>query len=170
MKILVLDPGGTTGWICFEIKYEFGLFHWKELIKDHFKFGQLGDNTEHHEALWQLLLKTQPDIIICEGFSNRDNEFAKQMSLEYIGIVKLYDIFATRCRLIIRPASNKEFSTDEKLSRLGLFITPKTKWRHALDAMRHFIQWACTDGAKEFPGLAIVILERLRPEPVETDA
>ena len=143
MKILTLDPGGTTGWALFEVDTK--SLRSSELdtfLRDHIQQGQIGDNSEHHRLLWSLLHRVAPDIVVCERADNRGNEFFKFMAVEYIGIVKLYVKLNPSCILVLLGADQaKGWVTNDKLLRLLILCVPATKWRHANDALRHLVYY-----------------------------
>ena len=162
-----LDPGGTTGWCQLTFDFE-GLAtasgeHW---LREHIIQGQLGADRggterEHHQTLWTFLLKHRPDIIICEQFKNYGNEFAKLMSREYIGIVKLYaSLFP--CRIVWQGSDKKEWADDRKLLSLFLLCTPITRWRHANDALRHLVYWLIFAAPREYVPIRDIIFDVLQ--------
>jgi len=152
VKLLALDPGGTTGWATFELEVREGIYYWKGALKNHFECGQIGNNSNHHLKLWCFLHIQKPDRIICERFDNRDNEFAKIMAREYIGVVKLYCAI-TNCPVELPGSDRKEWTTNIKLSLLGILATPITTWRHANDASRHLVAWIAIKGEEHYPGI-----------------
>lgn len=135
MKILTLDPGGTTGY-CFMETYDD-----REAIK-RFVSGQLGPQP-HHADLWEWLVVYRPDIVISESFEYRNKARAGLVlvSKEYIGITKLW------CNLYEKeyneqsPASAMGFVQDQHIKNLSMW---KTGNPHAMDAVRHMIYY-CTN-------------------------
>lgn len=137
MKILGLDPGGSTGW-CF--------FAYQESVPD--KWTWAGDTIttpDHHQLIRALLQRYLPDIIVCEDFQFRQQagkeNYRKGLELisrDYIGIVKLiaHDLDA---RLIMQQPSTKDANIvrDENLKRLGIWREPAHPNRHYHDACRH---------------------------------
>jgi len=148
VKIIALDPGGTTGWATFDDTAPEGA--------SKFNFGHIGPE-EHHEKLQAFLeLQTsQTDTrVVCESFEYRKGlrDNVVMVSLEYIGIVKLHcEIYGMRQspngsvvfpQLIMQTAATgKAFWKDDKLKRLGLF---QPGWKHANDATRHLLTYLCT--------------------------
>lgn len=136
--LIALDPGGTTGYACWNSGFV--------------SYGHLGPGP-HHSKLYSLLsvaLSASPFVstglaklvVICEPFENRGNDFAKLVSGEYIGVVNLFDQEAHHSVYIHWSQSqNKVWASDEKLKALGVFLEPKSQWKHANDAMRHLVHY-----------------------------
>lgn len=149
MKILALDPGGTTGWAVYHEeavppsnvspgKYE----PWKH------QCGQIGPG-DHHEELFSLMEAVDPSIVVCEMFEYRQRSAGSirmkidLVSREYIGVVKLYRD-ASGCELVMQPSSicnGPRLVTDEFIKALGLW---KASQRHAMDAREHLIHYMVT--------------------------
>jgi|SRR5215469_5081897 len=161
MKIISLDPGGTTGWAMLDIDMSSTISKAKAFLRDHVKQGQLGDSTEHHMLLWNFLISQAPDVIICERFKAYGNEFAKLMSIEYIGLVKLYRSLYN-CKVVWHGSDKKEWANDRKLSILLLLCTPLVKWRHANDALRHLVYFLVFETPRELEPLHVFIMLKLR--------
>lgn len=163
LSILGLDPGGTTGWALYtaDVIHDIsGDRPTPEFYNEKFNAGQLGPG-KHHRLLWGLLEQwtVTNTIIVCESFEyrrnakdrNRDNIVLD--SKEYIGVVNLYQqVFehtvAPRHNHLIglqvvyqTAATGKGFWTDQKLQMVGKQSTPKSKWPHANDAMRHLLHY-----------------------------
>lgn len=160
-RILALDPGGTTGWAYCEFLAHLDDNYVLEL--QHFKFesGHLGPG-DHHLTLWSLLLDAYGNIpnaklplieVVCESFQfrqhiNKDQAKTKVelMSVEYIGIVKLFAQVhnitptwqtASAAKTLI---PDKGPQSNVKLRQLGVY-KPVTHWVHAMDAMRHLLRY-----------------------------
>jgi hypothetical protein len=163
LVILGLDPGGTTGWAL----YTADILHHPtdpdlavptvEFFNEKFDVGQIGPGP-HHLRLWHFLEQwtTRNTIIVCESFEFRRNERDATRdnivldSKEYIGVVKLYEQTFRETtanqpgefRVVFQTAAyGKGFWNDRKLQVVGKFSTPKTRWPHANDAMRHLLQY-----------------------------
>ncbi len=137
MLLMALDPGGSTGW-CFATRSDTG---WSDII-----YGTL-DTAEHHDALWDMLDKIRPDVIVCENFNYRRNDIDKGVSVElvsreYIGIVKLW-CRKNRVSFVLQQPPDMALWSDDMLRRAGLWIPGKGN-RHARDAMRHFLFFVTT--------------------------
>lgn len=148
MRIIALDPGGTTG-----------VHVWDDLSGKS-EIEQLGPE-KHHLELHQLLdwhhrqeifnhAKRGLLIIICERYDNR-NKFAVPISREYIGVVELFVQQATEgtVMLVMQAASDikppKGWATNEKLKVLKLLPRGHTTeaLKHAVDGTRHFVYFVC---------------------------
>jgi hypothetical protein len=141
MRILGLDPGGSTGW-CF--------FGYQE--SDPEKWTWSGDTItlkHHHSLLRALIQRYMPDYIVCEDFQFRQKagteDYRKGLELisrEYIGIARLaaQDMDA---KFILQPSSMKDtnLTRDENLEKLGILRTPLHPNRHYHDACRHTVNY-----------------------------
>lgn len=124
MKIVALDPGGTTGW-C-------------ELEDGYFSHAQLGPKP-HHLELWNRLLATEPSVVVCETFKYYPGQtHTVLVSVEYIGVAHLYCQVSGAPLVFQSPSQAKKFWTNDKLKSLGLFIPGKV---HSMDATRHLLYY-----------------------------
>lgn len=145
MRLLALDPGGTTGWATVEPD--------RNTVIDIWEWGQLGPD-EHHEALWILLCTYQPDVLIYERFKYQRRQLDAGVSVvldsvEYIGVVKIW-MAAGRLipvELVPQEMASKEWWTDDKLKRVNLY---KANARHANDATRHLLYYLMTHGVTTY--------------------
>lgn len=158
LSIVALDPGGTTGWALYTADVIHNLDDNKpEFFAERFTVGQMGPES-HHLRLWHLLEQwtTANTIIVCESFEFRRNERDRSrdnivlVSREYIGVVNLYKqhFEATtsnqlgELKVVYQTAAlGKGFWTDQKLQAVNKLGAPKTRWRHANDAMRHLLHY-----------------------------
>lgn len=135
MRLIALDPGGTTGWAMYD---DFSLEH---------TCGHMGPE-EHHNELFNFLENYRPDILIVEDFQYRPlGQKVERMkieltSVEYIGVAKLYaGGLPALTRLVLQPSSTcngPRLITDELLKRMGLWIP---NMRHAMDAREHLLYY-----------------------------
>lgn len=160
MRIMGIDPGGITGCVLVSVALEDALYI------DLLSKKQLGepDNYIHDTELSDLIRDYKPHLVIVERFEHRNNEFAKLVSLKYIGVV---EETCTRQKLLLieQGASEaKHFATNDKLEKLGLFIRPRTTWKHANDASRHvtYVLCASTKAPDWIHKLRPYILRRLK--------
>jgi hypothetical protein len=138
MKVIALDPGGTTGWATYD--------------GNEYKCGQLGPE-EHHQQLYGLLefMETDPDfIVVTESFQYRQGKWRPNVSLmsrEYIGVTKLFCANNVHDYVEQTAAQAKALVTDDKVKAMGLW---HTGWPHAMDATRHLLFYLVTqcDGRK----------------------
>jgi hypothetical protein len=123
---IALDPGGTTGVAI--VKEPEHLWHVTvdELTGD------------HHRKLFQLLHTSAPSFVICESFENRGMSNTSIVSMEYIGIVKLYLQQSGASGIWQSASTGKAFWTGAKLKEYGLYVAGL---RHARDAIRHYAAW-----------------------------
>jgi hypothetical protein len=134
MRILAFDPGGTTGWCSAYID--------EDGVVDLVDYGQL--TGDHHYTLQKLLANKKPDIIICERFEKRNNDFSLLISCEYIGIIKASHQKRDVILIMQGASAAKSFMSDAKLLRLNARITPATNNGHANDARRHLMYFLAT--------------------------
>src|SRR4051812_12177127 len=132
MKVLALDPGGTTGWAHYDA------------ITSVWTRDQIVGK-EHHHQLWELLCTWQPDVLIYERFMYQRRELDKGVSLntdahEYIGVAKLWVGTGNlqEVQLIVQSPHQRKIWTDDKLKGLGLWIPGLS---HAMDATRHLFYY-----------------------------
>jgi hypothetical protein len=133
MKIMGIDPGGTTGLATYD------------MVDDHWEVWELGPEPHHWELHELLMFDTA--TVVCESFQYQRRELDKGVSLvldsvEYIGIVKL--VLGGSQHLVFQtPAQGKvtakNFWTDEKLKQLGLY--EKTNSAHQRDAVGHILYY-----------------------------
>lgn len=138
MKVVGIDPGGATGYAIFELPSE----TWT--------IGAI-TGEDHHLKLWHFLevellyfvdvARKAPYMdarVVCESFNNDANPAAVLVSLQYIGVVKLfcqtYDI-----PLFMSNRSNKDvnYLKGNQLKRFSVWSTSKD----ARDAARHLIHY-----------------------------
>ena len=145
MKIISIDPGGTTGWATFQLTFIGNDPKWSPILADHFiRYGHLGPG-DHHNDLNDVLIEERPDLIIYERFEHRNNEFAQLTSVEYIGVIKQYQQQRDKCKIESQGASQAlPWSDDKKMEHLDILITPPLTWRHANDARRHLLYTLAT--------------------------
>jgi hypothetical protein len=138
MRVVVLDPGGTTGWSRWS---DNGGVSW----------GQIGPKPHHLELEKFLFQSLYMDdyvgnkmVVVCERFDNRGNAAAELVSLEYIGIVRLF-CKKTDTRLIDTQdaGSMKEWCKSNgvkyaKLKATGLYVPGQP---HATDSNGHLLSY-----------------------------
>lgn len=150
MKILAIDPGGTTGLALYDDNnckpVMIGKAFWNRW--------SLGPD-EHHWQLWEVLLVEGPfDAVVYETFNYQRRELTRGVTLrldsvEYIGIIKLAAQRHLRevGRLVPQGPAMRTWWTDERLRTLGLWVSSP----HERDATRHLLRYVTTDlGDKRF--------------------
>lgn len=140
MKIISIDPGGVTGWACFTIPLApTGDPVWGGPVKQNFSsYGQL-TTPEHHDELDSLLDKTNPDLIVCERFEKRNNDFSLLISCEYIGVVKRYGQYSGTEVIMQGSSQALVWCDNKKMSVLDLLIKPYTANKDANAARKHLL-------------------------------
>ncbi len=142
-RIIALDPGGTTGWGTYSfnsvpVPNDIGY----EVYDETFACGQLGPR-EHYDELYALLelMHVQDTLVVCEAFQQyRDRNNVDLISVEYIGVVKLF--CQQRGIPIYFQASSEgkigksSFVRPENLKLLHLWSGGQ---RHAMDAYGHLL-------------------------------
>lgn len=148
MRIIAIDPGGTTGWaqhILFRDQISNPMVNIAGAINVGFYSG------DHHNFLWDNLYDFNPDVIVYERFDyqirvdSKDNERQKidLSAKEYIGILKLWAAKSSKCKLVPQVQMKGEGGsqwTDEKLKHLGLYH-PGKDGEHMNDAQRHLLSY-----------------------------
>lgn len=138
MKIIGLDPGGTTG-VCTYITFESGGFPSINPM-------QLGAE-EHHLYLYDFLMGYEPDLIICERFDYRPKQKSADLSpKEYIGVVKLYEQFRDYGNNPVEVCFQQQLKgdhgkglwSDDKIMTIGLY---QPGMPHAMDALRQILYY-----------------------------
>ena len=131
--ILGLDPGGTTGVaVCTTQIRSLQAYQFEE--------------SNHHIALWSYLQTLDPETVVCEDFKwrphlqpGRGAERAIELvSVEYIGITRLWTLDKGRELVLQQPSQGKQFWTDDKLKKIGVY---KPGMPHAMDAVRHVLYY-----------------------------
>lgn len=130
LRILSLDPGGTTGTALATLSGSGAVGDWS-----HCEIGP----EEHHADLREFISAHSPDVLVYERFDYRPGlQRADLISREYIGIIKLLagDVGA---ELWAQSAGDgKGFVTDDKLKKSGLWVEGSA---HCRDAYRHLVFW-----------------------------
>jgi hypothetical protein len=141
VKVIALDPGGTTGWAKGLIREDEGIMYVAS-----------GQDVWNHVELWDNLTIIKPKIIVCERFDFRkrgvkQEEAANLISRELIGVVELYYQLANR----LIPEENVQLYMQMPAEALGGYWSEDNRLKedkvfragrpHANDAMRHLLQW-----------------------------
>jgi len=160
MRLWGFDPGGTTGWACFDLNAPEAV-RWDTC-------GEIGPE-EHHWKLWEFLqerVNVNEDRIVCESFQYRAHlDKAELISCEYIGVVKLYCAdygltphFQTASQGKIkedRPGKQGSFTQKRHLEKLGLWIPGQ---KHAMDGYGHLLYYIIHCGDPAFADLRLKLL------------
>jgi hypothetical protein len=132
MKILAIDPGGTTGLAWGFLDGQEGL----EFTTEQLKLAHMG--------LYNYLVDGEPDWIVYETFEYRNRARAglELISAELIGVIKLYlaerDIkVSTQSASEHGAGGKKGYYTNQKFKAMGIY---KAK-PHEMDALRILLTW-----------------------------
>ena len=129
MRLVALDPGGTTG-TCLAVD---GLVRAR---------GQIAGC--HHKHLYHALEAFMPDRIVCEGFTFRQSKDQIVLdSVEYIGVTKLYCQdknvpYIEQTSAQGKASSENVFWNMDKLKAVGLWLEGQP---HANDATSHMLYY-----------------------------
>jgi hypothetical protein len=163
LKIMSIDPGGTTGWATFVIPLSpTGNLIWngplRRMLSD---AGQLS-KTDHHDNLREVLSRQRPDLIILERFEKRNNDFSLLISCEYIGVVKLYGQ-QYRCPVVMQGASQAlVWCDDVKMKVLEALVLPYTPNKDANAARKHLVYFLVFNSDPRLAEVRLRILEQLK--------
>lgn len=148
MYVLALDPGGTTGFVC-----------WGEVTgrpaiggpggPGVTSFGDFVDWRAVPKLVERVCRAGGPEVtVVCETFTITAQTVKKARSYEalwIIGCVKfLTDKYGSDLAMQ-SPAEAKGFMTDAKLRSLGWYVSND----HTRDAMRHLGLWLFKNGKLE---------------------
>jgi len=158
-RIVGIDPGTTTGFVCMDLDLKRG----ENLPNIRVAPEQYGPQP-HHLKLYKSLLVLHPEVIVCESFEYRNNSRAGLVldSVEYIGVVKTY-VEAWNVPVIFQTAAlgkvqhNKGLVKRTNLERLGLWSPGKV---HAMDALGHIMYYLLNDKRYNGTALRLDLLER----------
>lgn len=141
MRVIAIDPGTVTGVCICEHNKQTNVLN---VTLDEIPDGVVG------YAKWAMDLDYDYGVYykyldythVCESFiiSPRTLKTARvHDSLDIIGYIKGVIGFHDEEPVMQTPAQAKQFATDDKLRRLGLYTA--TKDGHANDAARHFLTY-----------------------------
>lgn len=128
MRVLAVDPGGTTGWATWED----GEVRWGQIPGG--LFGAV-------EALirpdWTVGFAERVDVCVIEKYTigARTVKYSRQSdALEITGVLKALSAAGRTEWLYQQPAEAKRLFTDERLREFGWWAKGE---EHARDALRH---------------------------------
>lgn len=126
-RLLVLDPGETTGW-CLYID---GKLHDQ---------GQASTYALGWHEIHELFEQTRPTMVLYENYRVYQHKLERHSNSE-VYTIRLIGVIEYLCEVVwgIKHYNQmahqaKGFVTDEKLKAWGYYVTGK---RHARDAIRH---------------------------------
>ena len=128
VRVISLDPGVTTGYCIAD-------------LEDNFVSLDPCQDELDHRGIYDALLESRPDYIVCEDFEYRPGQardYVVLVSLEYIGIVRLFAAVAEAKLSMQKASEGKGYFTNDKLKELGVY---KRGVPHGMDALRHMMHW-----------------------------
>lgn len=127
MRVLSLDPGGTTGYAITTYDPTFPA----EIERS----GQIKNSLRGFlDFHWDVLESEQFDFIICENFELREGIYGADLSPVYI-IGALEALYPTT-QIVYQAPYQKPLVDDDRLKKLGLYEPGKP---HRNDAVRHMV-------------------------------
>lgn len=126
-RLLVLDPGETTGWALFEDGKLSAA-------------GQAATKREGWRCIHSLLMDIKPDMLVYENYRVYEHKLERHSNSE-VYTVRLIGVIEYLCDIVCGiPHYNqmaheaKGFVSDDKLQKWGYY---KPGLKHARDAIRH---------------------------------
>lgn len=166
MRVLAVDPGGTTGWALLDSETR------------EFSSGALtGHGWEHADWLIARVVEGLCDVLVLEDFNLRvglsRGAASRRDTLSPVRVIEdiTYGLYrlavegrigdgwgsepgAGRRVVLQSSADAKGFATDERLRSWGMYVTPE----HARDAMRHAVLYAAKHKGDEAQTLVHCVL------------
>lgn len=134
-NLVAFDPGKITGIVI-------GEYHVNKAFEPH-SVDQL--TVEQYFQSLKVLSTVDPVTVVCEDFTlrrGRPMSGDQTLPMYLIGALQYVAYHNRNITLVMQtPAAAKQGVTDEHLENLELLQTPKTKWDHANDALRHAAQY-----------------------------
>ena len=134
--LVAFDPGKTTG---------LAVLSFSDTTLPSLRAHDQLDVEQFFTALQLVASWTTPVTVVCEDFTlrrGRPMSSDQTLPMYLIGALQYVAYHNRSITLVMQtPAAAKQGVTDEHLENLGLLQTPKTKWDHANDALRHAVQY-----------------------------
>lgn len=126
--IIAIDPGDTTGIFTLSGHVQLREFH----------------VIDYMDGLHENIAITH---VIMERFNlyDRRTKANAGWALDVIGAVT-YWCWSHEVPLSLQWNRDKNKVPDKVLEEKGFLMKPKTKWRHANDAARHYVYWTVRNG------------------------
>jgi predicted RNase H-like nuclease (RuvC/YqgF family) len=105
-------------------------------------------------ALWDVLQRTTPEIIVCERFTPQPRQKIVATAIEFIGVAKLYSELNDVPFEPQTPSQAKNFVGDRLLRHSDLWIKGM---QHGRDAIRHVLYYQIKHGESSY-------IEHLKPQ------
>jgi len=119
--IVAFDPGVTTG-----VAYQRG----NDVFVDQY--------AGSHKTFYAMLKSLEPSTLIVERFNYQRRDKVELYPVEVIGILRLYAEQYDAMMIEQTPAQAKNFMTDDKLKKMGLW---RAGMPHGHDAARHLMYY-----------------------------
>lgn len=130
MKIVSIDPGGTTGYAIGE--------DFPEIFRVQIAYGQKKMNSDE---LYEFIEDLNPSHLICENFTyrNKPRTGLDLTAPKLIGVVELYATRQTGVTLYMQPPGlGWDYFTDKRIKDMRLY---QKGLQHGRDALRHMLYW-----------------------------
>lgn len=138
MRVIGVDPGGTTG-ICWGDTDDMPLFE-PTLAQLPDRMG-VGNFVEKYMQVGVILRPTH-GVLVIERFDLRSNVKSQQLDPLYIIGMCEWLCWRHGWEFVLQtPAQAKSFATNDKLKAAGWYVPGQ---EHARDASRHLLTWLCT--------------------------
>lgn len=127
MRILSLDPGGTTGYTITTVSHD------TQLVVE--RSGQIKDSLKGFlDFHWDVLEDEDINLIVCESFTLREGVYGADLSPVYI--IGALEALYPEIEIVYQEPKLKPLCDDDRLKKLGLHEPGK---QHRNDAMRHAV-------------------------------
>lgn len=127
MRILSLDPGGTTGYVIADVTQDTEL----QIVRS----GQIKNSLKGFlDFHWDVLEDVEIHAIICESFTLREGIYGADLSPVYI--IGALEALYPEVEIIYQEPKLKPLCDDDRLKKLGLHEPGK---QHRNDAVRHAV-------------------------------
>lgn len=125
MKIIAIDPGLTVG-------ISTNILHPNEI---QIKF----DNIKNLYDTMSVMI-AKHNVCVCESFDRRQKEHVFEIALKQIGVIELICTEVNVTLVMQTPTYGKGQFDNKKLKHLGIY-KPGESYEHAMDALRHRLQY-----------------------------
>jgi hypothetical protein len=127
MRILSLDPGGTTGYMIATVSPD------SELNIE--RSGQIKNSLNGFlDFHWDVLEDEDINLVVCESFTLREGIYGADLSPVYI--IGALEALYPAIEIVYQEPKLKPLCDDDRLKKLGLHEPGK---QHRNDAVRHAI-------------------------------
>lgn len=133
VRILGVDPGGTTGWVYYDTDTE------------EFQSGQEADRLAFCGSVKDWVDRGV-ELVVVEDFRITIQTAKKSQQPDALKIIGAIDYIAAggSAKVVLQtPGDAKRFATDDRLKKAGMWTPGR---RHANDAARHLFLRLCKQG------------------------